>query len=225
MNSGATCADCGTSREGVPDGEPCSSCGSSRLAYQLTVFGSGEGIGSVFSLQADRPSVPGWEVLWAQIERRIKRLRSMYLPGSGTLHYEMEDETDALLTACNHLFDWLKHDPSVAQAGLRSNKLSRYREKQSTALGLCSDYANSFKHHTLQQYQDKPPRRYVRLTRVINTATGNTIKARIWTYGDDVSDYIDALELAEQSVAAWRTLLSQYPALAARLQALDEQNA
>jgi hypothetical protein len=150
-------------------------------------------------------TTPGWQTLWAQIDRRMARLRRWYDPAQPRLgnNGDLEDEVDALLTCLNHLADWLKWDDvhlpditkKIVDGYVRNNK----------PLTICRDYANSFKHHTRSTKYDTDPG----YARHFETDSDN-LKAsiRYWSKAQ-VETSVDSLDLAEQCYAAWLQFFTQ----------------
>lgn len=166
------------------------------------------GLRDSLTVTITHPQTPGWTTLWAQIGRRMARLRGWYdgtQPSVGNA--EMEDEVDSLLTCLNHLADWLGYDDvnlgSITKQAVDDYVLANH------ALALCRDYANSFKHHTREATKKNPDPGYARLYQA-ETSTGSnmTITVRYWS-NTQQERTIDALAFAEQCHQAWLDFFAQ----------------
>jgi hypothetical protein len=204
-----TCKACGASLDGVPEGGPCPVCGSTERQKNLSAGAIFDAIAVVDSVSVSigHPQVPTWATLWAQIERRMTRLRELYDPASKVSTAVMEDEIDALLTCLNHLGDWLQHDDTLpafeketVEAGMTA----------SAPLALCRDYVNTFKHHTREETTRNPDPRVARVESTTMDASGQSAQISHWSKSDpEHAQRIDALKLAAQCYDAWRAWLTR----------------
>ena len=211
MNPTAMCPDCDASLDEVSPGEPCPDCGGTRRSARIM---GAAAISSTMVFTATtkvmRQDSPHWTQLWAQIERRILRLRSMYEPGGVSNTAELEDELDAFLTACFHLSDWLRHiklddtDDEREREHLETwkRRLAKAVDRfmKNPDMALCQDYANTFKHYD----RGCPTDRIARLMETATAVAGVTVLVASWPADDPkAKTYVDGLELAEKCYAAW----------------------
>jgi hypothetical protein len=199
-----TCMGCDASLDGIPEGDPCPVCGGTQRRKNLSAGAILEAVALVdgLSVSVGHARVPTWATLWAQIERRMARLRELYDPASDPVsNAVMEDEIDALLTCLNHLGDWLQNDDTLPAFDKETVKKGM---TDSTSLALCRDYANTFKHHT----RSNPGARVARLEATTTDARGQSARIRYWSTSEPEQS-IDALDLAAQCHNAWRGWLTR----------------
>jgi hypothetical protein len=148
---------------------------------------------------------PTWHTLWAQINRRLDRLRRLYA-GTHTLENtgDLEDEVDALLLCTWSLHDWLVADGDIGQRLAQGIKDVTDRDP----LSLCHDYADTFKHHT---YRGKRVRRYARLHETASGPEGVTCSFQYWMAdGSGGEGSLDALRFATDCIGAWRAFFAAH---------------
>ena len=206
-----TCPDCGAGLGEVPVGKPCPTCGGTRRAASVRVAGTIAIAAriSIAGVTVRHPQVPTWQSLWAQIDRRITRLRDAYNPSTPApaTNAAVEDDTDALLLCLFHLRDWLEHDATLPTL---TGHVTWAHVNNSTALSLAADYSNTFKHHTRRPSEP----RFARLheSRSIGDGTEH-ISVQFWDRTAGVDGPVqsrDALDLAEACRADWVALLTAH---------------
>jgi hypothetical protein len=145
---------------------------------------------------------PGWGYQWRIIQRHLARLREQYQGIDSRGNVEVEETVHALFLSLFHLGDWLYQDStlSLAEQTVRS-WVSQHRN----SLGLCRDYANTWKH----MVRDQPSARIAQITRIESGPTGQkaTIGYRPQGQPSQSMTEVDALGLAERSERDWRGFL------------------
>ena len=199
---------CGEDLDLVPLGEACPRCGGGRRMSALSGTAAiASAVTVVISGSVGHQKFPTWHALWAQINRRVHRLERIYTGAQGIDNTgELEDEVDALLLCIANLRDWMIADPIV---GKSLKEQIRDLTALQGSLGLCREYANTFKHHTYNPSKDV--RRYARLHESTSGPSGVAVSLRYWKEdgaGEDQS--VDALKFALDCIAEWRNFLAAH---------------
>jgi hypothetical protein len=201
-----TCPDCQQNLDDVPVGDPCPQCGGIRRSAAVqaqaalvvaVAFAPTVSIG--YSLK------PGWAYQWNGIQRHLARLREQY-QGINTLgNVDVEQNVHSLFLSLFHLHDWLHEDSALS---LSKTMVNDCIVKHPDSLGLCRDYANTWKHKT----RDRPGARIAQITRIESGPTGQTVTIgyRPWDQPNQPMTEIDGLALARQSEQDWRDFLKMH---------------
>jgi hypothetical protein len=145
----------------------------------------------------------GWEAQWRRVQRRLEDMRDVYAetPSAGT-----EAAFDSVLSffeAIHHLRDHLSKDPASGVTFMDGRALIR----SSLALKLCADLANASKHLILTKtpWSGDPSTAITRNDANVMLSSG-TVAHRF--YMESGGRTYDALQVAEDGVAAWTRFLS-----------------
>ena len=189
------CADCEADLEEIPVGESCPSCGGQR---RNTVVHAAAALACVATLTATtsigyNPRRP-WPQKWRDVVHGLNELRQSY--AQNDLNNEVvRRQVEEFFKGCRELADWLR-----ASAG-RGEAMDFVHTNP--ALKLCDAMAQTTKHHTRHAKPNGDP-----ITAWIARIHGAGVKAEIeWSAQSGASGVEDALDLAEQCVAAWESFL------------------
>jgi hypothetical protein len=148
---------------------------------------------------------PGWAYQWHGIQRHLARLREQY-QGINTLgNVDVEQNVHSLFLGLFHLSDWLHQDSALS---LSESTVRTWINQYPGSLGLCRDYANTWKH----MKRNQSGARIAQVTRFESGPNGQkvTIGYRPHDQPNQPMTEIDALELAEQSEQDWRDFLKAH---------------
>lgn len=197
------CPDCQQNLDNVSAGDPCPQCGGIHrsVVVQLPV------ITTVASAMPLTVSIgynlePGWAYQWNGIERHLARLREQY-HGINTLgNIDVEQTVHSLFLGLFHLYDWLHQDGAVS---VSESTVRAWIDQHPDSLGLCRDYANTWKH----MKRNQSGARIAQITRIESGSSGQkvTIGYRPWDQPAQPMTEIDGLDLAGQSEQDWRDFL------------------
>jgi hypothetical protein len=197
-----TCTQCGASRDKLDDATECQ-CGSVAKIVQgtatATIRVTGRNLESSLVYEGPRP----WHEQWLTVLNRLERLRDAYDPLCTLSSDDMKRQAHDFFVECWTLKDWLQSDDVSALPASKA-VLDGYCSKESP-LRVCQAMANVKKHRQL----DSPEKLSARISRLTQKPTGRALTI---TYGSSVEPdrHVDALDLAEQSVNAWRRFLRQH---------------
>lgn len=197
------CPDCQQNLDNVQVGDPCPQCGGTRrnAVVQLptatvAVSAMAPTVSIGYSLQ------PGWAYQWNGIQRHLARLREQY-KGINTLgNVDVEQTVHSLFLGLYHLYDWLHQDSALS---LTEPTVRAWIDQHQNSLGLCRDYANTWKH----MVRNRPGARIAQITKIESGPNGQkvTIGYRPWDQPSQPMTEVDGLVLAEQSEQDWRDFL------------------
>jgi hypothetical protein len=203
MITSRTCAQCGASRDQLDDATECH-CGSvAKIVYATataTIRVTGRNLESSLVYEAPRP----WHEQWLTVLNRLERLRDAYDPLCTLSSDDMKRQAHDFFVECWTLKDWLQSDDVNALPASKA-VLDAYCSAKGSPLRVCQAMANLKKHRQL----DSPKKLSARISRLNQKSTGRALTI---TYGSSVEPdrHVDALDLAEQSVIAWRRFIQQY---------------
>ena len=145
---------------------------------------------------------PGWAYQWHGIQRHLARLREQY-QGINTLgNVDVEQNVHSLFLGLFHLSDWLHQDSALS---LSESMVRTWINQHPDSLGLCRDYANTWKH----MKRNQSGARIAQITRIESGSNGQkvTIGFRPHDQPNQPMTEVDGLELAGQSEQDWRDFL------------------
>jgi hypothetical protein len=148
---------------------------------------------------------PGWAYQWNGIQRHLARLREQY-QGIKTLgNVDVEQTVHSLFLGLYHLYDWLHQDSALS---LSQRVVNDWIVQHPDSLGLCRDYANTWKHMKRNQLGA----RIAQITSIESGPNGQkvTIGYRPWDQPNQPMTEVDGLALAEQSEQDWRDFLKDH---------------
>lgn len=144
-----------------------------------------------------------WNSRWLMTTRYLSRLREQYT-GKVESNIDQWAVVNSFMIECSHMWDAFKNDSTLPHVGPQEVQDAM---KGSSALRLCRDYANTYKH-------------------LVRTDPLNDVVAEIWedgttptanfvtiSYGPGSNPRaatIDALALAEDAYAAWQTFMKKH---------------
>lgn len=205
MTASATCSECGLPAAGdehlpVDQRTPCTGCGSRSRDFAISVVALIAP--ASLEVEADLLRGPGprpWTEAWAILQHDYQELEAVLSARNPKAdQYQLESTCNTFFERCFHLKDYLKNDPQVLQT-VRDN-VENFLAGD-IALALCRDIANTVKHR-----DRRGGKRYVRIGEFLfgpklilhaTDASGSTTKH-------------DALDIARDAMAAWRTFLSRH---------------
>jgi hypothetical protein len=196
------CPDCQQDLDNVPVGDPCPQCGSNRrsaVVHAQAAMAAASAISA--SATVGYNLEPGWPYQWRILQRHLARLREQYQGINPLGNLDVEETVHALFLSLFHLGDWLHQDSTLR---LSSTVVNDWINQHLSSLGLCRDYANTWKHMTRN-------RTGARIAQITEIAGPNgyrvTIGYRPYDQPSQPMTSIDALDLAEQSEQDWREFL------------------
>ncbi|MEU0560909.1 hypothetical protein [Dactylosporangium sp. NPDC006015] len=136
-----------------------------------------------------------WREHWRRVERYHLRVRAIY---DGTAPGNSEDWKDVIFdffVAAHHLFEWIESDP---REPLVVAPVAREWVKADQSLWLAREFSNTYKHHT--RSTGVP-------VRIGGTITERGQNSMVIEWLDPISgvpNAIDALDLADRCMQAWR---------------------
>lgn len=150
------------------------------------------------------PALGAWTEQWERVQLGLARVEAVYKgrvepEGRPGAYYD----TYAFFLHCNHLKDWVTHDPNVPA---KVQDEARTFAKTDFDLKLCADVANRSKHSILTTSQTGdfaagPIGNDV----TVMLGVGSAHAFRVVANGQQT----DALELAHRCVDAWRCFLER----------------
>jgi hypothetical protein len=200
------CPDCQQNLDDVPVGDSCPGCGGQRRSAVVQAGAALAGVGTLTATVSIGYSLtPGWAYQWRIIQRHLARLREQYQGINSLGNLDVEETVHALFLSLFHLGDWLQNDDALS---LPDDTANDWMRDHLSSLGLCRDYANTWKHMTRN-------RRGTRIARITEIATGPngyrvSIGYRPYDQPSQPMTPIDALYLAEQSEQGWRDFLKMH---------------
>jgi len=158
-----------------------------------------------------------WQEQFIRMRRYHDRLRRMY---AGQPHRqgneELVDDVYAFFLNCYHLKDWLIHD--AAYVSHSKPEIEDYITN-TAALALCADICNSIKHLSLSNSRSGAAPQFKGTHLIMDfgddfsTVQSNpelpviTLRVNL----EHAGQHVDALDLANDAVAAWETLVGSPP--------------
>jgi hypothetical protein len=143
-----------------------------------------------------------WWEQWAAVGHYLSELRGAYQPEASIPNDDMKRHADQFFIACWHMCDWLINDATLPEV---TEQLVEAFIEEHHPLQVCRAYANTAKHLELR----KPERLRARVIRFHHSPVGRQLDVEYWS-STQPARTVDALELAEQSIAAWTTLLDHH---------------
>ncbi len=197
------CPDCQQNLDDVPVGDPCPQCGGARRSAVVPAQAAMAAASAISaSATVGYNLEPGWPYQWRILQRHLARLGEQYqgINSLGTL--DVEETVHALFLSLLHLGDWLHQDSTIPPT---KDMVKDWIDDHPDSLGLCRDYANTWKHMKRNQSG-------ARIAQITEIATGPngyrvTIGYRPYDQPSQLMTSIDALDLAEQSEQDWREFL------------------
>lgn len=200
------CPDCQQDLDDVPVGDPCPQCGGNRRSAVVQAQAAIVGVSAVAGTVSIGYSLePGWSYQWHGIQRHLARLREQY-QGINTLgNVDVEQNVHSLFLGLYHLCDWLHEDSALS---LPEPTVKAWIDQHPDSLGLCRDYANTWKH----MKRNQSGARNAQITRIESGPSGQkvTIGYRPWDKPAQPMTEVDGLDLAEQSEQDWRDFLKMH---------------
>lgn len=199
-----TCPDCQQNLDDVPVGDPCPQCGSSKRSAIVQGEAALAGVSAMaVTVSIGYSLTPGWAYQWRTIQRHLARLREQYQGVDTRGNVDVEETVHALFLSLYHLSDWLHQDSALSLAG---QTVRAWISGHQSSLGLCQDYANTWKH----MVRNQPSARIAQITRIESGPTGQkaTIGYRPQGQPSLPMTEVDALDLAESSERDWRGFLT-----------------
>ena len=200
------CPDCQKNLDDVPVGDPCPQCGGNRrsaVVHAQVAMTAASALAPTVSIGYSLE--PGWTYQWRSIQRHLARLREQY-QGINTLgNVDVEETVHALFLSLFHLYDWLHQDSALT---LSESTVKAWIDQHPDSLGLCRDYANTWKH----MKRDRPGARIAQITRIESGPYGQkvTIGYRPRDRPTLPMTEVDGLDVAEQSEEDWRDFLKTH---------------
>jgi hypothetical protein len=202
------CPDCQENLDNVPAGERCPACGGPRRSQSLTAHAA------VAQAAAHNPSVQitkdddrPWIEKWKTIEYHVGKLGDIYTGAERGGNIEAESRANIIFIECDHLADWLQWDKSLNIPEPVIKGYAKSEEPLVVAKAIC----NSHKHHTRKPLKKgDPPPMTARVWRTTTDGRGGTKVTIKLHWGTPNATYRDALELAEECVAAWLKFFKQH---------------
>ena len=194
------CANCDTSLEGLSDDASCPSCGScSRTAKTTALLTAGVvAMAGRVGLKVVRGDSRPWTDRWLKILRSLESLREAYALDASAVGIEgVSDRADNFFVHCFHLKDWLVNTGTASVADVQAHI-------DSTPLRWCDAMCNSDKHHT----RTRGVTARIRETSISPEDGRATVTIEV-DWAGPTAKLIDALDLAEQCVDAWRQFFAQ----------------
>ena len=201
-----TWPDCQQSLDDVPVGDPCPQCGGNRRSAivhaqtaMVAVSATAPTVSIGYSLE------PGWAYQWNGIQRHLARLRDQY-QGIGMLgNVDVEQTVHSLFLGLYHRYDWLHQDSALS---LSKTAVNDWIGQHPDSLGLCRDYANTWKH----MKRNQSGARIAQITHIESGPNGQKvwIGYRPWDNPAQPMTEVDGLDLAERSEQDWRDFLKMY---------------
>lgn len=195
------CLDCFADQETDQQG-PCMDCTSMRvteLTYNpgTVVLGDGD---AYTEYGTARP----WQEQWYQAKVHFKDLKAAYQPGGYAGADVVRAAVEGFFEHSRRLEDWLKDDVMGSRADKR--RLEKFFNKNAS-LRRCRDIANTTKHRGRNKEDDINA-----VVRRVYHRDDDSASAMIewWIQGhEDDTHTVDALELAEGCMAAWKQYLKR----------------
>ena len=200
------CPDCQQNLDDVPVGDPCPQCGGARRSAVV------QAQAAMVAVSAMAPTVsvgyslePGWAYQWNAIQRHLARLREQYQGIELARQFDVEQTVHSLFLSLYHLYDWLHQDSALS---VTEPTVKAWIDQHQNSLGLCRDYANTWKHMT----RNRSGARIAQITRIESGPNGQkvTIGYRPWDQPSQPMTEVDGLDLAEQSEQDWRDFLKMH---------------
>ncbi|MGY1607668.1 hypothetical protein ACI79V_10880 [Geodermatophilus sp. SYSU D00700] len=148
---------------------------------------------------ADRPWREQWQLMLDHLERLRRAYAGETLEGNPSIKRVVQDSA----VACRHVLDHLQYDADEASRITKTMLWQYYQTSE--PLKIVNALAVTTKHHTA----DDP----TRLTAYVDKARfepGNVSVPVVYFSSTKPQQTIEALELAERSVAAWRGFLASH---------------
>ena len=195
------CPDCGFDLDSTPTSAPCPGCGRRRRSASVEAqVADAQVQASSLTVRVEHTRPRPWETKWQDVLSALDRIRGM-ADGSHRVASNREGEraTEQFFEDCYALAEWIEGD-TRATPKVAGGEAVRFRESD-PHLQLCADICNSIKHHTR-----RPNRPHggilattmgessIRFTIEVERRSGSTM-------------WVDALDLAEDCVEAWRSFL------------------
>lgn len=183
---------------------PCPDCGSTGFTTAMLMPGTltlGDLGGIVREYGPERP----WQEQWYRTRERFKELKRIYQPGAFPGDAAARTAVEDFFHHCLHLGDWLWTDPV---SGCEEDEVRDFI-KNNRALKICAGLANTSKHRG----RDWKGSMNAVVRRVWhNQAADSTVATVEWWLQSQESNRhtVDALELAEGCVAAWKQHLKSH---------------
>ena len=200
------CPDCQQNLDDVPVGDPCPQCGGVRRSAVVQAQAAMVGVSALSaSVSVGYSLTPGWAYQWRIIQRHLARLREHYQGIDTRGNLDVEETVHALFLSLFHLGDWLHQDSTVP---VTEPTVKAWIDQHQNSLGLCRDYANTWKHMT----RNRSGARIAQITEIATSPNGYrvTIGYRPYDQPSQPMTLIDALDLAEQSEEDWREFLKMH---------------
>jgi hypothetical protein len=197
------CPDCQRNLDDVPVGDPCPQCGGSKRSAVVQAQVAMVGVSAIApTVSIGYSLTPGWAYQWRIIQRHLARLRDQYQDIDTRGNVDVEETVHALFLSLFHLFDWLHQDSALSLSRtVVNNWINQHRD----TLGLCRDYANTWKH----MVRDSASARIVQITLIESGPNGYKVTLGYRPQGQPQQPMteVDALDLAERSEQEWRNFL------------------
>jgi hypothetical protein len=199
----ASCSDCGAPRNSDEETSLCSTCGSTAITRQITVveeIGFGDD-----SLSVGVEFAPGprpWREKWSRLLLDLDTIRRSY---AGQLGFQSTDAwastIASFLGSAHHLYEWIEHDPQVPAAATAA---SHSYMQGDPFLKIAEGISNTDKHHTRDHGIQTA------IGKMTVDSTGCTAEIAWRHVKSGAAGRIDALDLAEGCVAAWKAFISSH---------------
>jgi hypothetical protein len=200
------CPDCQRNLDDVPVGDPCPQCGGGKRSAVVQAGAALVGVEALTaSVSIGYSLTPGWAYQWRIIQRHLARLREQYQGIDTRGNVDVEETVHALFLSLFHLGDWLHQDSALSST---AQTVKAWIDQHPGTLGLCRDYANTWKH----MVRNQATARIAQITAIESGQNGYivTIGYRHQGQPQQPMTPVDALDLAEQSEQDWRGFLAAH---------------
>jgi hypothetical protein len=197
------CPDCMENLDDVPSDSTCPRCGGfSRSAIARPQAAEVHASVGEVGLGITKGDHPSWTEKWRTVLHCLDELREAYSGDARQLgHLVIDNRVSTFFVECDHLRDWLKKDARALGSATQMDVDRHYELSQ--PLQRCNAVCNSHKHHTRRSGITAR----IRDTSITSTGARVTIEVD-WRTADAIK--VDALDLAEECVACWRSFFEAF---------------
>ncbi len=200
-----SCPDCQTNLDEVPVGAPCPGCGGRRRDANATAEVAEVTVAALRPGLSTRDGDPSWPQQWKQVLACLETLRAAYEADavvSGT--DGVKGLARSFFTECHHFGDdWLKKDVGNLPTIVGANGVEEYLEN-SPVLNTCEAICNTSKHFRRDRGKT------ARIGEVAVDPSGAWNVTIEVDPASECTKEIDALELADECVKAWRDFFTRF---------------
>jgi len=200
------CPDCQQDLDDVSVGDPCPQCGGKRRSAVLQAQATMAAVSAMSVTGSIGYSLePGWAYQWNGFQRHLARLREQYQGIRILGNVDVEQTVHSLFLGLYHLYDWLYRDSALP---LTEPTVKAWINQNPDSLGLCRDYANTWKHTKRNQSGS----RIAQIIRIESGSNGQKVMIgyRPWDQPNQPMTEVDGLAAAEQSEQDWHDFLKMH---------------